>query len=289
MGQRSNVPANSNSNQERMTHSHKSPRSAYAHSITQPSRKVYREQRDSIGYRNGRQSNDERHGDDVDMADADETSHMSGWSSNRNVSNMIAIAKQGNAKFDEFMDEDPQPSPQASQTSYHSRSGRTSRSRVAPVTEEILPPPPAGAVRTRCYRLNLDAPVILSPTHDHLGPMPYQPPAHLLTQRYSRQIYSIPSADSTDERSETQAAIDTARIFRGITVDKNGTILSQNARATRTSKGKDKNKQAASSRQQDKINKAKDLVDEAANLRGGKVSILLLHIFVLLESTQYDT
>ena len=68
------------------------------------------------------------------------------------------------------------------------------------------------------------------------------------------------------------ASVVVARIFCGITVDKNGLILSQNALATRSSRGKEKLEQAAGSRRQEKINKAKDLVDET-NGGGGKVSL----------------
>ena len=194
----------------------------------------------------------------------------------REVNKLVNIAKQGNSKFENYMDEEED-------YNHNVRNGRTSsRNKVQPIREEVFPPPPPGSVRTRCYRLNLDAPVILSPTHDHLGPMPYEPPVHLLPtsqQRSSRQIMRSNSSESI-EKSPTQVAISTARIFRGITVDKNGTILSQNARATRSSRGKDKSKQAGASRQQEKINKAKDLVDETVTAAGsGKVRSQGLLIF----------
>ena len=89
-----------------------------------------------------------------------------------------------------------------------------------------------------------------------------------------RYFASVKKSYSTEsvEKSPTQVAISTARIFRGITVDKNDLILSQNTCAMRSSRGKEKSKQAAGSRQQEKINKAKDLVDET-NGGGGKVSL----------------
>ncbi len=278
MGQCSNLPTNGNNDSSdaqvstSTASNHKSPRGYSRSSNSSFTRKSHREQRDSNGYRNGLTNDDERHDDgDVVMGEAFVSNERNSRASSRDVNNLVNIAKQGNAKFDEFMDEDDGNT----QPSYHSKSGRSSRSKVAPTPEEVLPPPPTGSVRMRCYRLNLDAPVILSPTHDHLGPMPYEPPAHLLPQR-SRSINNTLSSDST-ERNPTQAAINTARIFRGINVDKNGTILSQNARATRSSRGKDKNKQqAVSSRQQDKINKAKDLVDEAVAPGGGKVCTIFL-------------
>ena len=98
--------------------------------------------------------------------------------------------------------------------------------------------------------------------------------------RYFALVKKSYSTESV-EKSPTQVAISTARIFRGITVDKNGLILSQNARATRSSRGKEKSKQAVGSRQQEKINKAKDLVDET-NGGGGKVSLF----FILICNTR---
>ena len=237
------------------------------------SRRSHREQRDSSTYHSGRPSNEERH-NDSDVIMEDTYASGNGRSSGRDVNKMVNIAKQGNAKFEQFMNNNnnDEESPNPSQTS--TKSGSRSRNKVHCAPEEPLPPPPLGAVRTRCYRLNLDAPVILSPTHDHLGPMPYEPPVHLLPQSRltSRQLKESMSADSSD-RNPTQVAINTARIFRGITVDKNGTILSQNARASRSKGNKDRSKQAGASRQQEKINKAKDLVDEAAGSGSGKVCV----------------
>ena len=58
-------------------------------------------------------------------------------------------------------------------------------------------------------------------------------------------------------------AINTAKIFRGIKVGSDGTILSQNARATRSNRGgSNKTKVGEKSRQATKIDKAKDLVEE---------------------------
>lgn len=238
----------------------KSPRGSYTRGHSASSRKSQREQRDSIGYRNGRPSDDERHDDDDDVVMGE--AYVPNDRGGRNSRDKAVFRSE----------DDVESSSGSKHLSYNNRSARQGRSKIhcEPTRDEILPPPPPGSVRTRCYRLNLDAPVILSPTHDHLGPMPYEPPVHLLPQRSSEKIKSSMSTDSS-ERNPTQVAINTARIFRGITVDKNGTILSQNARATRSSRGKEKSKQAASSRQQEKINKAKDLVDESGGF-GGKVS-----------------
>lgn len=116
---------------------------------------------------------------------------------------------------------------------------------------EDIPLPPDIATRTRCYRLNLD-----SNMYPHqsvfLGPYNDTPPP--LT-------YSC-STDSAASNTPLKVAINTAKIFRGITVGKDGTILSQNARATRSSRGSSKNKRGEKSRQATKIDKAKDLVEE---------------------------
>eukprot|EP00934_Nitzschia_sp_Nitz4_P000354 Nitzschia sp. Nitz4//scaffold4_size323378//130710//133639//NITZ4_000653-RA/size323378-processed-gene-0.95-mRNA-1//1//CDS//3329553378//354//frame0 len=114
-----------------------------------------------------------------------------------------------------------------------------------------IPQPPEIATRTRCYKLNLDSAIVPQPTA-FLGPFADVPPP--LT-------YST-SDDSGDNITATQIAIQTAQIFRGITVAKDGTILSQNARATRSSRGSSKNKRGEQSRQATKIEKARDLVEE---------------------------
>ena len=116
---------------------------------------------------------------------------------------------------------------------------------------EDIPPPPDIATRTRCYKLNLDS--NLHPHHSvFLGPFSDVPPP--LTYSFSE--------DSAENYTPLQVAINTAKIFRGITVGKDGTILSQNARATRSSRGSTKNKVGEKSRQATKIDKAKDLVEE---------------------------
>eukprot|EP00536_Pseudo-nitzschia_multiseries_P005207 jgi/Psemu1/303176/fgenesh1_kg.95_\ len=118
-------------------------------------------------------------------------------------------------------------------------------------TREDIPLPPDIATRTRCYKLNLDSD--LYPHHSvFLGPYVDIPPP--LT-------YSL-SSDSAESYTPLQVAINTAKIFRGITVGSDGTILSQNARATRSSRGSSKNKVGEKSRQATKIDKAKDLVEE---------------------------
>lgn len=122
---------------------------------------------------------------------------------------------------------------------------------------EDIPQPPAIATRTRCYKLNLDSNMFPAPSV-FLGPFKDMPPP--LT-------YSS-SEDSTESFSPVQVAVNTAKIFRGITISKDGTILSQNARATRSNRGA-KNMRGEKSRQATKIDKAKDLVEET--IATGKV------------------
>mmetsp|Transcript_18869 Transcript_18869/g.52697 ORF Transcript_18869/g.52697 Transcript_18869/m.52697 type:complete len:431 (+) Transcript_18869:244-1536(+) len=118
-------------------------------------------------------------------------------------------------------------------------------------TREDIPLPPDIATRTRCYKLNLDSD--LHPHHSvFLGPfIDVAPP----------MTCSL-SSDSAESNTPLQVAINTAKIFRGITVGSDGTILSQNARATRSNRGSNKNKVGEKSRQATKIDKAKDLVEE---------------------------
>lgn len=113
-----------------------------------------------------------------------------------------------------------------------------------------IPQPPEIATRTRCYKLNLDS-EMQAHGNAFLGPFADSPPP--LT-------YSS-SEDSAERLNPTQVAIQTAKIFRGITVAKDGTILSQNARATRSNRGQ-KSKRGEKSRQATKIEKARDLVEE---------------------------
>lgn len=115
-----------------------------------------------------------------------------------------------------------------------------------------VPQPPDVAVRTRCYKLNLDS-ELYPQSSICLGPFTDPPPP--LT--YSG------STDSSQFTNPTQVAIQTAKIFRGITVSKDGTILSQNARATRSAGRSSKNKKGEKSRQATKIEQAKDLVEES--------------------------
>lgn len=240
------------------------------------SKKQSREQRDSNYYGRPGDEDTHRHNDgDVVMNDGQ------GNHERANYDKMVNVVKHSKKKLEPLITDEAgmnaMASPQHRTSSSSVKSGkRQHQVHPAPPPIETIPKVPDGAVRTRCYRLNLDAPVVLSPTHDHLGPFPYDPPPHLVPSRTSSSSRRMQSPHSgvddmsveSVDKSSTQVAIDTARIFRGITVDKNGVILSQNARASRSSRGRDKTKQGEKSRQAAKIDKAKDLVDEAISNAG---------------------
>jgi len=245
MGQCSTLPTDTNKTDGR------APMSPSSHST---SRRGYRQQREEPDS-HGRESDDARRQPDGDVVMRDGYSRSS-----RNV------AKESHQKFEPLMEDVEATHP--SQSYHSSRSSRSSSkarreasSRSAAVApQEFFPPPPEGSVRTRCYRLNLDVPTILSPTHDTLGPFNYSMPNHLISTT-SEGISMAKSSDSVD-KSTTQIAIDTARIFRGIKVDNNGTIVSRNDRANRSRRSNTTAKTAENSRQSAKIIKANDLVDE---------------------------
>ena len=255
MGQCSTLPTDSNKADVR------APMSPSSHST---SRRGYRQQREESDP-HGRDGDDSRRQTDGDAVMRD--GHT------RSSRHMMNVAKESSQKFEPSMEDGGEGA--VTSRSYHSgRSSRSSSRRgantsVRPITavpQEFFPPPPEGSVRTRCYRLNLDVPVVLSPTHDSLGPFNYATPSHLqptssLSHR-DREINMAMSVESV-EKSPQQIAIDTARIFRGIKVDNNGNIVSRNDRANRSKKSNpNASKTAESSRQSAKIDKANDLVDE---------------------------
>ena len=175
--------------------------------------------------------------------------------SRRHVDGDVVMGQysQSNRNYDHSMDD-------GTSHSYHTANSSAKNY----VSEPTLPD---GALRTRCYRLNLDAPTALSPTHDALGPFFYDTPSHLLPRAVSLDD------DFEEEKSDTQIAIETARIFRGIKVDLNGNIVGRNERSSRSrGKGQAGTKTAENSRQSAKIYKANDLVDEMV-VGGGNVSL----------------
>lgn len=235
MGQCSTLPADKNGKGE----NGRNTMSPATHS-----RRAYNQQREE---RESYHEEDSRRQADGDVVMGEQYS-PSPRTSRRDVRPMVNTAKESNPYMED-------------QTS--SKSGRGKRgassTRVTPATrEDFFPPPPEGSIRTRCYRLNLDVPAVLSPTHDSLGPFHYTAPVHLLPE-YGDISRSM-STESV-EKSGTQIAVDTARIFRGIKVENNGTILGRNDRASRSRRGQT-SKTAENSRQSAKITKANDLVDE---------------------------
>jgi len=251
MGQCSTLPTDSNKADGR------APMSPSSHST---SRRGYRQQREeSDSY--GRDGDDPRRQSDRNAVMRDGHS--------RSSRQMMNVAKESNQFMEDAEGASTSRSYHSSRSSRSSnrRGGRGTSTSVRPMPsppEEFFPPPPEGSVRTRCYRLNLDVPVVLSSTHDSLGPFNYATPPHLLpsTSFSQNEISSAMSTESV-EKSTTQIAIDTARIFRGIKVDNNGTIISRNDRANRSKKSNpNTSKTAENSRQSAKIDKANDLVDE---------------------------
>ena len=135
---------------------------------------------------------------------------------------------------------------------------------------------PDNAVRTRCYRLNLNSEIGLTSSqqqHWCLGPFTETPP----------DLMYASSEDSLDI-TPTEVAIQTAQIFNGITVSGDGTILSQNERATRSNQDNNKTKRGEKSRQAAKIDAAHDLVEEAATANSNhKEKSQLLSLVVMGE------
>lgn len=143
-------------------------------------------------------------------------------------------------------------------------------------TPPYIPPLPENVLRTRCYRLNLDSEINLYSTQKHhvcMGPFAEPPP-----------FLTSASSDESLDVSPITVAIQTAQIFRGITVSRDGTILSQNARATRSNRGAQKTKRGEKSRQAAKIDKAHDLVEESAiGISNNEEEAKLVSLFIVGE------
>ena len=147
------------------------------------------------------------------------------------------------------------------------------------------------------------------------GPVEYLPPAHLCSReemawrRHSwgcgaaasvlsgntgmstpaelmANLHVSISEESTNSNSDpTSIAISTARIFRGIVVDRNGVITSMNERAQRSANkngNAKKNKVGEKSRQSAKIDKAKDLIDEMDNGGSAMSDVSIGYIYFLV-------
>jgi hypothetical protein len=137
------------------------------------------------------------------------------------------------------------------------------------------PPPPDNFVKIRAYKLNLGSEFIgLSyRQRQQLCLGPFEEPPPYLTYSSSEGSIQVPDSNSQ--------AIQTAQIFRGITVSTDGTILMQNEEAT-SSDCESKTKRGEKSRQAAGIDKAVDLVGEAM-VPGSDKATNLVSIFVVGE------
>jgi hypothetical protein len=145
-------------------------------------------------------------------------------------------------------------------------------------------PLPDHAIRTRCYKLNLNAepigflPSITQSKSTFLGPFTESVP----NLTFSNYALDDDDNDDDDTDNEVAVAIQTAQIFRGITVSADGTILSQNARATRcccnNNDGTSSNKRKISerSRQAAQIDKANDLIEQDGAADSKLVSLVVM-------------
>jgi len=126
--------------------------------------------------------------------------------------------------------------------------------------------PPDNATRMRCYRLNLDCAPDTTGRNEglhHLGPIA------CTRQRHSWGGGAPHIGESVSEDSSagngTDIAVSTAKIFRGLTIGRDGTVTSRKMRGSSGPRGKADEK----SRQAAKIDKAKDLVEQAVKKKKG--------------------
>jgi hypothetical protein len=157
-----------------------------------------------------------------------------------------------------------------------SREPSSNHPHMVPMEVEPRDPPlkaislPDHAVRTRCYKLNLDAADCLTSSSKpmFLGPFSETLPTLTFSGDDDDDLVDLNEDDEDDEDEHKDShdlavAIQTAQIFRGITVAPDGTILSQNARATRSNRSAgQKVKLSEKSRQAAKIDKANDLIEQ---------------------------
>ena len=211
----------------------------------------------------GRASNVPDYGmEDATQPTSPPTRYSRHGSSNNNINNNVLQVTVPRADEKAYQRTPPPSQPHLQQ--YQSR--ETSQT-MKGMQEEMreAPPPLDIAKRMRCYQLNLESEYVgLSGDVRVEGSLlgPYEQPPPLLT-------YSA-SDDSSCQTDPITVAIRTAQIFRGITIAKDGTILTQNARATRSNRG-NKTKRGEKSRQAAKIEKAQDLVEDS--ILTGKVSL----------------
>jgi hypothetical protein len=160
--------------------------------------------------------------------------------------------------------------------------------------------PPESAIRTRCYRLNLNTDIIIpTPTTANTGggimssstasPVqgstsgPYRCDSHAAlgdrtVDLSSAYVGFCPSLDDSiaDDHRDTVAS--TARIFRGLTVNHDGSIVSHHHRSSKGSTGP---KRDEKSRQSTKIDQAVDMAEEA--VRKGTTTTTVCPCFLLQE------
>lgn len=135
--------------------------------------------------------------------------------------------------------------------------------------------PPACAVRTRCYRLNLNAPISLtlpSATGNDkiLGPYECSDAAAQGDQAVDANPayvgFSPTLDDLTHDDFDRTITISTARIFRGLRIEPDGQVVSMHHRSKGSGPKRDEK-----SRQSAKIDKAVDMVEEQVK-RGSVLS-----------------
>lgn len=137
----------------------------------------------------------------------------------------------------------------------------------------------------RCYRLNLDCAPDTTGRNEglhHLGPIACS------RQRHSWGGGAPHICDSVSEDSSagngTDIAVSTAKIFRGLTIGRDGTVTSRKMRGSSGPRGKADEK----SRQAAKIDKAKDLVEQAVKKKKGSNTEDDANMISLVIMGEYD-
>lgn len=223
----------------------------------------------------GRNPNNNEHGNNMYMEE--DPGHSSGEdpktplmrdASRNNTANMTSflnVVRQSVNALDPFLNDckhnnnNMQPPPNTG-TGYATRNSRVHPS-AEPQQDVMMntrqqPPPspslsiPPNSTRMRCYRLNLESNSYIS-SNNIAG----------------NNIATYGSDDEDSQASTRKIAMCTAKIFRGITVSRDGTVSSRKMRSSNNNVST-KGKVGEKSRQAAKIDKAKDLVEQSA--KGGK-------------------
>ncbi len=139
---------------------------------------------------------------------------------------------------------------------------------------------PANAIPTRCYKLNLNADLRGASSSSSITALS-QP---MFLGSYTAAIPHFSSYDSYDEDDDVAVAIQTAQIFRGITVSPGGIILSQNAGVTLSCNGTSSLiKEAEKSRQAAMIDKANERIEHNSSCSSSSDEAQLLSLVVIGE------